>query len=198
VTGERATGLTGPPGPRFYGLCGGATLLLLYSVSVPGLAFFSFVPAILGLLTLTVVWCVKLILSRRGFRRRWGSFAVAPVGGALVCAILHFDVPLQARWSLSQSAFESVVARVSAGPAVGDERDEVNVAHRVGLYSISSGRRVGGDGLIFYEASGAALFDYAGFAYLPNGPTADLATGSFESPEFHHLSGPWYTWTASW
>jgi hypothetical protein len=43
-----------------------------------------------------------------------------------------------------------------------------------------------------------AFFDDAGFAYLPEGPTASLENGSFESPVFRHLGGPWYRWTASW
>src|SRR5919108_100061 len=42
------------------------------------------------------------------------------------------------------------------------------------------------------------VIDDAGFAYLPDGPDPALEAGWFESPDFHHLGGPWYAWTASW
>ena len=51
---------------------------------------------------------------------------------------------------------------------------------------------------IVYETSGSGMFDDAGFAYLPAGPTDGLGEGSWESPRFVHLGGPWYSWTASW
>lgn len=47
----------------------------------------------------------------------------------------------------------------------------------------------------FYE--GTALFDEAGFAYLPDGPTAEVQQ-SLESPTFRSLGGGWYAFTARW
>jgi hypothetical protein len=52
-------------------------------------------------------------------------------------------------------------------------------------------------GVIFEEANGG-LVDDSGFAWLPHGPDPSMENGSFERPEFRHLSGPWYAWTASW
>jgi hypothetical protein len=40
------------------------------------------------------------------------------------------------------------------------------------------------------------MLDYAGFAYLPNGPQRD--TSWLQSPQFTHLRGPWYAFVASW
>jgi hypothetical protein len=48
-----------------------------------------------------------------------------------------------------------------------------------------------------YEATGDFLDD-AGFAYLPDGPDPELGNGSFEVPQFVHLSGDWYSFTSSW
>lgn len=65
-----------------------------------------------------------------------------------------------------------------------------------GSYRIIAAYHVPG-GVVFQERNGN-LFDDAGFAYLPGGPTPDLENGSFESPIFRHLGGAWYSWTASW
>lgn len=72
----------------------------------------------------------------------------------------------------------------------------MNVPSRLGMYSITAAYRVRG-GVIFHEETGN-LFDDAGFAYLPDGLTADLESGSFESSQFHNLGGPWFSWNASW
>jgi len=52
-------------------------------------------------------------------------------------------------------------------------------------------------GAIFYEDHGA-MFNDAGFAYLPHGPNRSVANTNFEAPVFSHPGGPWYSWTASW
>jgi hypothetical protein len=67
---------------------------------------------------------------------------------------------------------------------------------RIGLYGVRDFETVPG-GWIVYDESGSGLFDDAGFAYLPAGPTPDLGDGLWESPQFRHLGGPWYSWTAS-
>ncbi|MGI8686105.1 MAG: hypothetical protein ACR2MO_13635 [Acidimicrobiales bacterium] len=67
---------------------------------------------------------------------------------------------------------------------------------RLGSFEITHIDKVD-NGLLFYEQTGN-LFDDAGFAYLPAGPTPDLESGGFESPQFRSLGGGWYAWTASW
>ncbi len=52
-------------------------------------------------------------------------------------------------------------------------------------------------GYLFFDPLGNAAVDYAGFAYLPNGPSLD-SDGGFELQELNHLQGPWYAFVASW
>ena len=84
-------------------------------------------------------------------------------------------------------------APVPSGP---DEWTGLDIAGRIGSYTIWNVDQVG-DPLIFYERQGA-LFNDAGFAYLPSGPFAELSTGWFEAPRFRHLGGPWHSFVASW
>lgn len=51
---------------------------------------------------------------------------------------------------------------------------------------------------VVFDDSKGALFDFAGFAYLPSGPFDGLHTGSFEAPEFRSIGAGWYRWTARW
>jgi hypothetical protein len=99
------------------------------------------------------------------------------------------------RWAASRDAFAAIVAGHPIPPA-GSEWTPLTVPDRLGSYHIISASWVPG-GAIFYEAHGN-VFDDAGFAYLPGGPTAELDTVSFEGPRFRHLGGGWYRWTAGW
>jgi hypothetical protein len=189
-----------PPGLAFHLVVLGATLTLLYAASLPGTAFLLEAGASLLLLIAAAVWCVRaagyLVMVRRGRaggRAAW--FAVAPLGGLIVLALLVGSVPLRARWAASEGAFESWVDRA---PQVGasDELVYFDVPDRIGLFRIRDAYRQG-DAVIFYEATGSVLDD-AGFAYLPSGPFPELESGSFEAPHFRHLGGDWYSWTASW
>lgn len=162
--------------------------LLLWSASYPGSGALEG----LGVLALigfsAVVWAVRLIGfwrsgERRDPRRRW--FAAAPGGALLVMAMLYGGVPLSVRFAASRSAFDRAVVA---------SHDSAS-AERIGLFTITVIDRRGRN-VFFYEKHGD-LFDDAGFAYLPDGPSADLGNGNFENPEFRHLSGDWYAWTAS-
>jgi hypothetical protein len=173
----------------------------LWAVSVPGIAFFSAWGAVWILALSAVLWAVRVITYVRG-RRRDGAigaawwFLVAPAGGALVLALIISDAPLRARWALSQHAFEQAVSHVPSSPSRTEWEQLTPDRGRVGWYDVTTIYRVG-DAVIFYEQTGD-LIDNAGFAYLPSGPFPELSNGSFESPRFVHLSGPWYAWTASW
>lgn len=188
--------LLGAPGALFYSACAGASLILLYAVSVPGISVFAFAFACLCLLALAAVWLIKLARIRRTSPRSQWTYLIAPVGGALVLMLVVLDLPFQARWSLSRDSFASEIDSLPAAVLSDEDADLPGFPRRLGLYSITQAYRVHG-GVIFYEATGN-FFDDAGFAYLPKGPTPDLETGSFESPEFHHLGGSWYSWNASW
>jgi len=169
-----------------------AAACLLWAFSVPGFSFFLVFGAVpvLGLAGLAwVVWVVMFGVHRR----RWSwSFLPAPMIVALVLALLAAGVPLQARWAMSRGAFEQAVATLPAG----EDWYLVPAPSTIGSYRIIAAYHVPG-GVVFQEANGN-LFDDAGFAYLPEGPTPALENGSFESPVFQHLGGAWYRWTASW
>lgn len=54
-------------------------------------------------------------------------------------------------------------------------------------------------GYLFYDEAGSGILDDGGIAYLPAGPPKhDVSNGSFESPQFEHLTGPWYAFASSW
>ena len=189
-----------PPRLVFHGVIAASAVGVLYAFSVPGISFFLELLAGWTLILASVVWLLRAVffwLARRRHRAvgslKW--LLIAPVGGLLVVALLWWEVPLRLRWALSQASFEKVVAEAPSGGSRGDWRP-IEADGRIGLYRVVSTHRVG-EAIIFYEASGA-FTDDAGFAYLPQGPFPELNTGWFESPNFRHLSGPWYAWVASW
>jgi hypothetical protein len=195
-SGRARIRLRQPPGRLFHAALVLPTLGLLWSHSVPGLAFFLWSGAVALLFVGAVVWGVRLlsyaVAKRRNKaegRARW--FLVAPAAGVVVLALIVSEAPLKARWSLGRSDFESV-----AREALQDEDYSDTESQRIGLYNITHVYRQG-EAVIFYERTGV-LSDDAGFAYLPNGPFPELENGGFERPEFRHLGGPWYAWTASW
>jgi hypothetical protein len=168
-------------------------LLLLDAFSLPGFGFESIVLAVLLLLAVTAWWLVLVVRSVRHRQPLW-RYLAAPVLGVLVLVLIPSGRAFDARWALSRDAFDIQAARVMALPV--DSEAVVAVPEWIGLYHVLGAERVP-QGVIFDEYSGA-FFDDAGFAYLPNGPDPSMENGGFESPEFTHLSGPWYTWTASW
>ncbi len=172
------------------------TLGLLWSCSVPGFAYFLWLGSAALLAVGAFIWAARsisyLVARRRGRsdgRTSW--FLVAPVAGLLVLALILIDVPLRARWAVSRSGFETVVQEAKK-----DESFSSIGNQRVGLYQVLHVYSQG-EAVIFYEKTGA-FSDDAGFAYLPHGPFSGLENGGFERPEFWHLGGHWYAWTASW
>lgn len=189
-----------PPGLVFHAVIAAAAVAVLYAFSVPGISFFVALLAGWVLILSGVVWTLRGVLfwlARRRHRAVGSAtwLLIAPLGGILVIALLWSETPLRVRWALSQNSFAKVVKEAPPGESRRDWR-RLEADGRVGLYRVTEAHRVG-EAIIFYEANGA-LFDDAGFAYLPQGPFPELDTGWFESPQFRHLSGPWYAWIASW
>ncbi|SCL51298.1 hypothetical protein [Micromonospora chersina] len=172
-----------------------AAACLLWAFSVPGFSLLLVLCALPLLCLAGAAWAVWVVTF--GVRRQWSwSFLPAPMIVVLALALLGTGAPLQARWAMSRSAFDRVVATVPTTGAVDGDWSSVPVPSRIGSYLIMSAYRVPG-GVVFYEVNGS-MTDDAGFAYLPDGPTPDLETPDFESPVFKHLGGAWYSWTASW
>ena len=73
-----------------------------------------------------------------------------------------------------------------------------DVPGRIGEYDVETTAFRVASGAIIYDTTGTGFLDDAGFAYLPNGPDPSLENGNFENPQFKHLGGHWYSWSASW
>lgn len=185
-----------PPGRLFHLLLVLPALVWLWAWSVPGFDLPLWMPSAMALGLGALVWGVRLltyVVARIRQQPTTGGrrFLVAPVCGAIALGLVIADVPLKARWAASRSSFETVVDE-----ALEDDDFESVDDQRLGLYSVTNVYRQG-DAVIFYERTGS-VSDDAGFAYLPDGPFPELENGGFERPEFRHLGGPWYAWTASW
>jgi len=196
----RGSWFTPAPGRLFHVLFAAAALLLLWSWSYPGFDLLTLLLAGAGLLALGAWWLLALVVQafRRRPQREW--FLFAPVVVVLIIGLMTANGPLLVRWQFSKAAFNREVGSVLAYKplaAGGGDWEYVGAPGRIGSYCISDVRRVPG-GLLFDECHGA-LFDNAGFGWFPDGPDAKaLDNGSFEAPDFTHLGGPWYAWTASW
>jgi hypothetical protein len=195
---ERRFGLfRRPPRLLFHGILVATGLVVLWAFSFPGVHFLVVVPCIWVIAGSALVWVVRGATYVRS--RRQGShagstwwFAVAPVGALLLAAVLHANAPLRARWQVSKSDFEATLRAVRAEPDAWSRWHE----RRIGTHKITYVQVVD-RGVIFHDSVGA-LFDDAGFAYLPEGHSPDMANGSFEDPQWFALGDHWYAWTASW
>lgn len=189
-----------PPGAVFHLAMVPAALWLVYAHSFPGYEFFGAAMASAFLLAAAVVWALRVATfvwatHKAAAHGPWRWLLTAPLGGLAIVAIVSSGLPLQTRWRLAADDFERA-ARAAPPPTDVDEWVSFDVPARIGSYRVLQAVRVG-NGVIFYDAEGA-LFDDAGFAFLPSGPFAELNTGWFESPRFQPLGEGWYTWTASW
>lgn len=171
-------------------------LVLMWSMSVPGVDLPTFGVAMLAIVCVGAVWGVRLIgwatAPVRRPRRRW---LIAPAMAAVTVVLLVVGVPVRARFEFARSDFDAYVAGLEAQ---GDFEKwvPIDAPENLGGFDILWAYQVG-ENVIIYEATGL-FFDDAGFAYLPEGPDSRLGNGSFEAPSFRSLGGGWYAWTASW
>ncbi|MER7280166.1 hypothetical protein ABT369_37585 [Dactylosporangium sp. NPDC000244] len=130
---------------------------------------------------------------------RWSWIVgIAAVDGLVVAAVLLVVQPLprsKGTGCFDRAAFDQVVARLPPPPTNQDAFDRVDAPDKIGSCRINESVGVQ-DGYIFYSDSMG--FDDSGWGYFPTGPNDDLGNGSWESPQFKQIDGPWYTWTASW
>lgn len=184
------------PGWLFHAVAavGAAGLLLSDSYPTGG-----FMPLLFGfwvLLGCAALWLARLVAYLAGrSRHRSGPawpFAVAPVAGVLVVAIAASGFPLQARWGLSEGAFDAradaLVARVEAGEAKPGSNLIRN--DRVALYTVAFAH-VDEDGNVFFSIEGSGFIDGGGFARFPDGPPEP---SDLHESEYQHLGGDWYTY----
>lgn len=184
-----------PPGPAFHAALVAVGLAVLWAFSFPGVNVLALVICFWIVVLAGLIWVVRavayLVARRRALHH--GSalwFAVAPLGSLVLAVVVAAHVPLRVRWQTSKADFELAVADVRAQPGQGDRRHR----ERVGTYTITTARVVG-EGVLFYESVGS-LFDYAGFAYLPDDASREIAEEGLDAPEWFPLGDGWYAWTA--
>lgn len=188
-----------PPGRLFHVLMAVPTAVALWACSVPGIHYFPFVAGGWLILFGAVVWGARGLtyLAARWRATARGSawwFTIAPAAGVVVLGLLVADVPLRVRWAFAHDDFAQA-AELAPAPSPTGESVPFDVPRRVGGYAISQAVRVG-DAVLFYEATGA-LFDDAGFAYVPNGRAEELSI-HVAVRELRSLGDDWYAFTATW
>ena len=170
---------------------------LLTAFSGPGINTFLLAASFFGFLGTATWWlgCAIGSFSDTYFdypdQKRW-RFSIAPVAGILAIVLVVSGVPLRVRWALSESSFATYAATAPAADS-SDEWINLPPPGRLGLYWIDEAEQAG-EAIIFYPQTGAK----DGFAYLPNGPSAELYERWYPAPSFRHLGGPWYTFTSGW
>ncbi len=187
--------LASSPGLGFHLLVAVPLGTLLWAATYPGLHPIGLL-AVLALLVLGGLWCVRLSLAIAQ-RAEWslGRWSFAPGLGIAAAGFYLLGLPVKLRFALARAEFQAVLSSLPANESL-EEGDQVSVPDRIGSYQITGAHQVDG-GVLFYERWGAWIDD-AGFAYLPKGPHRNLENGNFERPDFRRLGGGWYAWTASW
>jgi hypothetical protein len=176
--------------------------------------FLLWMPSLWLLAAIAVGWLVMVTIALtrllRGSRHRVGWHLVAvPLIGVVVVAARVTDAPLRVRFEPARAEFTEFAEQALAdaeGVPFGDAESmrisdpafnllNPDVPLSIGGFRLR-GARVLPEGVVIFDRTGA-LFDDAGFAYLPDGefPAGD---GSFESPSFRSLGGDWYAFTSSW
>lgn len=179
----------------------------LWSVSVPGWIYLTGMVGLAGMFLVAVAWLV-CIVARRVDRLGW-YLVFVPLIGVAVVVLTWTEVPLRLRFELARSQFDAYAEQVldeAEGVDHGDPESMTgddprwavlnpDVPERLGSFELSRAR-VLPEGVVIFDRHGA-LFDDAGFAYLPDG---ELPAGddSFEAPEFRSLGGGWYAFVSSW
>jgi len=154
------------------------------------------------------VWVVRIATYLWALRNRCSAgsaswLLLAPAVLVIVVATAATDLPLRARFALSRSAFESVVAdspvstrSISTSSPTAESIDMLITSpddghtRRVGAYEVNSAYRY--RGATVFEV----MFQYcpsAGFVYVPSGPVPDLRPIELERATFRDLGHGWYS-----
>ena len=157
-------------------------LTLIWSASLPGWSFDSFMLGATATFILGVVWVIRLIEAL--IRRRPSKwFLAAPVLAALAALIIASGAPQTMRWNLSQSTLEQTAKTLPR------DTDYGSLNRRVGLYSIASWER-STDGVIYLTtADEVDLFTGLVLVYSPPGTPVPQP-----GVDVHRLDEHW-SWT---
>ena len=158
--------------------------LTLWALSVPGADVVTAAVAVLVWVVVGVILVARVLalLARTPVRRE----PLAVWTGALFVALLVFaagvwDVPLRARFELSEDAMNDVAREVLDG-----ERDPETI-ERIGLWDVENVRRVAGG--VRFTVRNAGFITRTGFAYQADGRPAYDGSGGFR----YYRAG-WYIW----
>lgn len=212
---------TGTPGKRVtFGWSSGLLLSVAVAVAVPVMVTGSHPAGPAGLtillypgLGLVAVGCwVSVVVHSIVVRRLPVGVVLAPLVGVLMASLVQTGAASRLRFALvERPAFESVVGRAPV-PVVDlpdqdltdEESSELEGAFPGPCPAWIGTLRIRGcstfaAGYLFYDEAGSGFIDDGGVAYMPEGiPQFDVGNGSFESPQFRHLVGPWYAFASSW
>ena len=131
-------------------------LTLIWSASLPGWSFDSFMLGATATFILGVVWVIRLIEAL--IRRRPSKwFLAAPVLAALAALIIASGAPLAIRWNLSQPAFDRAATSFQAKS---DDGGSHSNKQRIGLYTIDGWERLGDGSVVLALSSGGGLVVY--------------------------------------
>jgi hypothetical protein len=170
-----------------------ATIGILDAFSVPGCYIVEGIISALSWLFLIATWCVWAIAAFMTGRllRRW-QWAVTPIMGMLIVALLWFEAPLDLRFAISRSSLTRLAQQaIAAGPKPLLPWGAGTVK-RAGAYDVIVAK-VTPTGEVDFIVPGTFFFrSCSGFTYCPTHAPID-PEGSFEP-----LGGPWYTWHTSW
>jgi hypothetical protein len=194
--------------------------LYLWSISVPGVRFTSWMIGFWGLVLVAVIWAVMavatVVRAVSGGARRVPRYLVAVAAIGLVVVVCTVaDLPMKllfapARDELTELADQALAAAAASAAADAGEADAAEpgevlpgpawdalnpqVPERVGAFDLSEAR-VLPEGFVVVERSGA-MSDEAGFAYLPDGDATSTGS-SFGSWELRSLGGDWYAFRSN-
>ena len=186
--------LTGPPRWAFHGVCAALTLWMFWSASRPAIDLIDDDYALPRLLLFgcAVVWLARLIATLVRRERPGAWWAIAPICGLVVGALLFWHAPLHARFALAQGELSGVARSVLAAPdpsAAAAQRGDLG---RVGTYRVYRVEAVDGVALFLFSHAGGTV-GRTGIAYLPTGQVPQTLS---DVRSFEHLRGPWYAWSA--
>jgi hypothetical protein len=139
-----------------------------------------------------VAWIVEL-----GKRLSGEGSAVIPVTWLrmvpplfiAISLLVAADVPLRARWAISEASFEDA-ARTARRAGACKGTLQAYDFDRVGWYRAACVRVVGES--VLFSTGMDGLGGQAGFAYVPRELDPELVG----CRSFDHLGGHWYTWSA--
>jgi hypothetical protein len=167
-----------------YALCIPSVAILIDHASVAGgLREASWVPALEGLMLLSLAWFGVCVVYLVRYRRLTWWMGIGPALGVLGLVGYGCHVPLQTRFAFGQSALTSAATTYAAQ----GKQQHNGLDKRIGTYRV---------GAIDVDAGGFVYFWVGvrgGFVYVPAGRSPGDDPDS-HADSYTHLRGRWWAW----